>query len=124
MNNKNIFILIISLLVLGTLATIILRSGGEAVPPTKYDTFAQCLASKKLTMYGTSWCSFCKKEKANFGKSFQYVPYVECTENPNLCLEKGIEKYPTWIDERGQKYVGLQGLEKLSEISGCQLPTN
>ena len=63
MNNKNIFILIISLLVLGTLATIILRSGGEAVPPTKYDTFAQCLASKKLTMYGTSWCSFCKKKK-------------------------------------------------------------
>lgn len=124
MSQKNIFILIIALLVLGTLATIIFRSGNPAVSSTKYDTFAQCLASKKLTMYGAVWCSHCKAEKARFGDSFKYVPYVECTENPNECLAKGVESYPTWIDEKGTKYIGEQGLEKLSEISGCQLPTN
>jgi len=124
MNNKNIFFLIIGLLILGILGTIILRSGGPVVPSTKYDTFAQCLASKKLTMYGAVWCSHCKAEKARFGDSFKYVPYVECTENPNECLTKGVESYPTWIDENGIKYLGEQGLEKLSEISGCELPTN
>lgn len=64
------------------------------------------------------------RKKANFGESFKYVSYVECPENPNLCLEKGIKGYPTWIAESGEKYVGLQGLEKLSEISSCQLPLN
>ena len=124
MTNKNIFILIICILILGTIATVMFRSGGETVPPGKYNTFAQCLASKKLTMYGAVWCSHCKTEKARFGDSFKYVPYVECTENPNLCLEKGVEGYPTWIDEKGEKYVGEQGLEKLSKISSCILPVN
>lgn len=122
MSQKNIFILIIAFLFLGTLATIILQSGGKNFPSTKYDAFAQCLASKKLTMYGAVWCSHCKAEKARFGDSFKYVPYVECTENPNECLIKGVESYPTWIDENGIKYIGEQGLEKLSEISGCKLP--
>ncbi len=124
MTNKNIFFSIIGLLILGTLVTVILQSGGEAVPSTKYDVFAQCLASKKLTMYGAVSCSYCKKEKANFRESFKYVPYVECPENPNLCLEKGVKGYPTWIAENGEKYVGLQGLEKLSQISSCELPAN
>jgi len=121
MTQKNIFFLIIGLLILGTIATILLRSN-EGVSSIKYDAFAQCIASKNLTMYGAVWCSACKTEKANFGKSFKYIPYVECTENPNECIAKSIEKYPTWIDEKGQKYVGVQGLEKLSEISGCALP--
>lgn len=124
MTQKNIFLLIIGFLVLGTILTVILRSGGgPSVPPGKYDAFAQCLASKNLTMYGAVWCSHCKAEKARFGDSFKYVPYVECTENPNVCLEKGVEGYPTWIDLSGAKYVGEQGLEKLGTISGCELPS-
>ncbi len=125
MNNKKFFILIISVLILGTIATVIIRSSkNSVVVSAKYDTFAQCLVSKKLTMYGAVWCSHCKAEKARFGDSFKYVPYIECTENLNLCLEKGIEGYPTWIDEKGEKYVGEQGLEKLSKISSCELPVN
>jgi len=124
MDNKKIFFIIIGLLILGTIATVLLRSPGPAVDSGKYDAFAQCLASKNLTMYGAVWCSHCKAEKERFGDSFKYVPYVECTENPNLCLEKGVEGYPTWIDESGVKYVGEQGLEKLSEISSCELPIN
>lgn len=124
MTQKNIFILIIGILILGTITTVMFRSGGATIPSTKYDTFAECLASKKLTMYGAVWCSHCKAQKALFGASFKYVPYVECTENPNLCLEKKVEGYPTWIDEKGTKYVGEQSLEKLAEISSCELPVN
>jgi len=122
MTNKNIFFLIIGLLILGTIITIISRPAESNISSTKYDTFAKCLALKNLTMYGTVWCSHCKAEKARFGDSFKYVPYVECTENPNLCLEKGVESYPTWLDENGGKYIGEQGLEKLSQISSCELP--
>lgn len=123
MNNKKIFILIIIILVLGTTTLAFFNSANPSADNNKYDAFAQCLASKDLTMYGAVWCSHCRAEKARFGNSFKYVPYVECTENPNLCVEKGIEGYPTWIDGNGVKYVGEQGLEKLSEISSCPLPT-
>ena len=124
MTNKNIFLLIICILILGAVVSVIFQLQNPIVPSGKYDVFAQCLASKKLTMYGTVWCSHCKAEKERFSDSFKYVPYVECTETPDLCLEKGVEGYPTWIDEKGQKYVGEQGLEKLSQITGCELPVN
>jgi len=90
--------------------------------PSKYDGFAQCLAEKKVTMYGAVWCSHCVNQKKQFGSAFQYVPYVECPENTKVCAEKGIEGFPTWLTEDGQKLVGEQSLEKLAEVSGCELP--
>lgn len=88
-----------------------------------YDDFAKCIAEKKLVMYGAYWCQHCKNEKARFGDSFQYVPYVECTIETKTCLDKGVNSYPTWIDASDTKYEGEQGLEKLSQISGCNLPS-
>lgn len=85
------------------------------------DMFAQCLADKNITMYGASWCTHCKKEKSAFGSSFVYVPYVECPKNAQLCLEKQIKGYPTWVTSDGMYYEGEQGLEKLAEITGCSL---
>jgi hypothetical protein len=88
------------------------------------DEFAQCLASEELTMYGAEWCAHCKNEKSEFSGSFKYVPYVECPDEPKLCIEKGIRGYPTWITKEGVTYEGEQGLEKLSQISGCSLPNS
>ncbi len=73
-------------------------------------------------MYGAEWCAHCQNEKKAFGDSFKYVPYVECPDNPQKCLEKGIEGYPTWILPDGKKLIGEQGLLKLSQESGCLLP--
>jgi thiol-disulfide isomerase/thioredoxin len=86
------------------------------------DEFAQCLANKGATMYGAEWCAHCQAEKARFGPSFKYVPYVECPDNPELCIEKNITGYPTWIFSGGTRYEGKQGLPRLSQISGCPLP--
>ena len=125
MSEKKIFISMIGLLILGTIVTVIFRSNsGPVVVSTKYDDFAQCLATKNLTMYGAVWCSHCKAQKELFEDSFKYVPYVECTETPDKCLAKEVQAYPTWIDKNGEKYTGEQSLEKLAEISGCTLPTN
>ena len=91
-------------------------------PTTNLDAFAKCLAEKKITMYGAAWCPHCQSEKKAFGKSFKYVPYVECPEETQLCLDKGIRGYPTWILPDGKQLIGEQGLQKLSEESGCPLP--
>ncbi len=88
----------------------------------KYDGFAQCLANKGFTMYGAAWCSHCQNEKRAFGDSFRFVPYVECPNNPEVCTAKNVEGYPTWITTDGRRFVGEQGLQKLSEESTCALP--
>ncbi|MFA6364919.1 MAG: thioredoxin domain-containing protein [Candidatus Paceibacterota bacterium] len=87
--------------------------------------FAQCLAEKKVTMYGAYWCSHCKAQKALFGDAFTYVPYVECTEKTELCQAKGIEGFPTWIvpsNSGDKKLPGEQSLETLAKESGCVVP--
>ncbi|MGB8816098.1 MAG: hypothetical protein WCC74_02620 [Minisyncoccia bacterium] len=88
----------------------------------KYDDFAKCLTGKGILMYGAIWCENCKIQKNLFGSSFQYIKYVECPDNAKLCLEKGIEGYPTWIFADGKKIEGRDTLEDLAKVSGCELP--
>jgi hypothetical protein len=83
--------------------------------------FAQCLASKGATMYGAAWCPHCQREKARFGDAFKYVPYVECPQNMQLCLDKGVQGYPTWIFSDGTRLEGEQELVDISKASGCPL---
>lgn len=85
------------------------------------DNFAKCLSDKGITMYGAYWCPHCQNEKNAFGDSFQFVNYVECTEETNKCLAKGIDSYPTWIFPDGRRFVGEQGITKLGELSGCPI---
>src|SRR3989338_690847 len=82
------------------------------------DPFAQCLADEKVIMYGADWCPHCQNEKKAFGDSFRLVPYVECPDDPQRCLQEGITGYPTWVFADGTKLAGEQGLEKLSKVSG------
>jgi hypothetical protein len=92
------------------------------VSSIKYDDFAKCTASKDLTMYGAVWCSHCQDQKKLFGDSFKYVKYIECPDNIKLCIDLGIDGYPTWMDGSGKKYEGLQSLENIAKITGCELP--
>jgi hypothetical protein len=89
------------------------------------DDFAKCLSAKNAVMYGASWCSHCQNEKKAFGSSWQYVHYVECAENPQVCLDAGVQGFPTWVLSGDQKFPGEQnrdGFKKLSEATSCQLP--
>lgn len=106
-------------LVIAVGALILSSSGGGG---SELDGFAQCLASKGATMYGAAWCSHCESEKKAFGKSFRFISYVECPDEPQRCIVAGVESYPTWIFSDGKKLVGEQGLLKLSQESGCELP--
>jgi hypothetical protein len=94
---------------------------------SRLDTFAQCLTSKQLKMYGAYWCPHCAEQKEMFGDSFQYVPYIECgvrgSRDPApACVQAGIKHFPTWQFADGERREGALGLQTLSEKSGCPLP--
>ncbi len=94
--------------------------------PGQYDEFAQCLAEKEVKMYGAFWCPHCQKQKDLFKESFKYVNYTECSTpdgkaQTTECKEAGIDSYPTWEFSDKKRVAGELSLEKLGEISGCEL---
>jgi hypothetical protein len=85
------------------------------------DDFAKCLSSKNAVMYGAYWCPHCQKMKKDFGQSFQYVNYVECTVEVKKCTDSNVNGYPTWIFADGKRLEGEQTLQGISDSSGCPL---
>src|SRR5262245_50308877 len=100
-NNIKIFVIVVIVLVLGVLATVLLRGSGSPVGPGTYDAFAQCLKDKGAVFYGAFWCPHCQAQKKLFGSSASLLPYVECSTldgnaQTAVCTDKKIASYPTW----------------------------
>lgn len=99
----------------------------EAITPGQYDEFAQCLSDKNVKYFGAFWCPNCQDQNKLFGKSKKFINYIECS-TPNgqgqlqACIDAEIKAYPTWEFADGNREVGVQSLEKLSEKTGCELP--
>lgn len=96
--------------------TVPTNSAGNINP----SALAACLSQRKVTMYGAAWCSHCQAQKQMFGTSTSALLYVECPDNPQRCIQAGIESYPTWVLPDGRKLVGEQSLEVLARESGCE----
>jgi hypothetical protein len=101
--------------------------GGRYHKNHKYDSFAQCLATKQAKMYGLYWCPHCLEQKEMFGASFHYVPYVECaikgsSELAPECKAAGLKLFPSWQFGVQPPKEGVLPLEELSEKTGCSLP--
>ncbi len=95
--------------------------------PGKYDDFAKCLSEKGVKFYGAFWCSHCANQKAMFGKSFQYINYIECSEPDGagqlpVCKDAGVKSYPTWEFANGTQQSGELSIQQLSERTGCPVP--
>jgi hypothetical protein len=93
----------------------------------RYDGFAKCLASKQAKMYGLYWCPHCIEQKEMFGKSFQYVPYVECAIKGSrdltpACSAAGLKLFPSWQFGANPPREGVFPLQELSDKTGCSLP--
>lgn len=115
--------LIILIVIIG-LPTWLLYSGAKK--PGKYDDFAVCLKENGAKFYGAFWCSNCADQKRLFGKSEKLLPYIECdsrgeNSQPQLCQQERITAYPTWIFSDGTRIQGVQSLNRLTELSNCQL---
>jgi glutaredoxin len=117
------------LLLLFAVALSALPASAASKDPKALEKFAQCLAKKRVTMYGAFWCQHCKEQKELFGSSFAYIPYVECSvfgrpprEQTQACVSKQIKKYPTWEFDNGERLTGLIQFNELAQKTGCPAP--
>ncbi len=99
----------------------------SSLKPGKYDDFARCLTENGVKMYGAYWCSHCQEQKALFGKSWEYVDYIECatpgSKTPKVeCIAAGVKGYPMWSFGADRKISGALAFEQLASFSGCELP--
>jgi len=95
--------------------------------PSKLDGFAQCLTDSGAKFYGAFWCAHCQDQKKDFGSAQKYIPYVECStldgqSQQQICKDKGIDGYPTWVFADGSNLTGKQPLETLADKTQCVLP--
>lgn len=95
--------------------------------PDKLDGFATCIKNSGTTFYGAFWCPHCQNQKALFGRSERLLPYVECStpdgqSSLQVCIDKGVQTYPTWVFKDGSRLTGETPLETLAQKTGCELP--
>lgn len=121
MNKKTVLIILI---IAGGLIALKTWEYFASIPKAnpELDKFAQCITDKKVVMYGAYWCPHCQRQKKLFGDSFQYVKYVECTQDTNTCQEKNIKSYPTWEFEDESRIEGEATIEQLAEKTSCEAP--
>lgn len=124
---KYIYILIGLLIIVGVVWLIVIP--GKSGAPGKYDQFAQCLKDKGAIFYGAFWCPHCQAQKADFGNSVKYLPYVECStpdgqSQTQVCKDAGIVEYPTWQFNASttDRLTGQVELKTLAEKTSCVLP--
>ncbi|MBI2632802.1 MAG: hypothetical protein HYW78_00215 [Parcubacteria group bacterium] len=121
MKNDNAkFKIIFLIFIFAVVAFVVIHSRDKKeVRASEFDSFAKCLADKGVVLYGADWCPHCQNQKKEFGDSFQYIRYIECPQNPNVCIAKGIDGYPTWIFADGTRLDGEQSFGTLAQKSGC-----
>lgn len=83
------------------------------------DQLAQCLTARGWKMYGTDWCSNCKKQRELFGFSFAYINEIDCDREPSVCQQANIKGYPVWEGPDGKQYPGGKYFDQLASLSGC-----
>ena len=88
--------------------------------PGQYNEFAKCLTERGAVIYGNDFCQYTAKQLNYFGKSKEYLNYIKCIDNKELCDSKGIKITPTW-EINGEMYKQVQTFERLSVITGCQV---
>jgi hypothetical protein len=124
MQTKFIIFIVLIVLIVGGFG---MYTGMKTQGPGKLDTFAQCLKTSGAQFYGTFWCSHCQSQKALFGSSKQYIPYTECSTTDGLnqiqvCKDKKIEGYPTWVFADESRISGEVDLITLAGKTQCVLP--
>ncbi len=100
--------------------------GYTSTLPGKYDGLAACLADKGVMFYGAFWCPHCKDQKKLFGNSAKLLPYTECSTPDGqgqlqVCKDKNIQGYPTWIFADGTVKNEILTPESLATAVGCPL---
>jgi thiol-disulfide isomerase/thioredoxin len=93
----------------------------------KYDTFATCIANSGAQFFGAFWCPHCREQKELFESSAKLLPYIECSTpdgqgQKQVCTDKEIKSYPTWIFANGERLTGTLEFAELAQKTACPLP--
>lgn len=103
----------------GILAMAFFAGCSQTQQPDNLDTFAQCLTENWATMYWSKTCPHCLEQKEMFGDSFQYIDYVECTEEFERCAN--LRGVPAREFSDGSIVEWRQALETLATLTNCKL---
>jgi len=103
------------------------QNPSTATQGNKYDAFATCIKNSGAVFYGAYWCPHCNNQKEAFGTSKDLIPYVECStsdgkDQMQVCKDKQITGYPTWVFADGSRLSGEVPLETLAQKTACTLP--
>lgn len=80
----------------------------------------ECMKGEVI-VYHSSLCSACSQQRALLGEAFWRLDNVDCAADRTSCSKVGITSVPSWVID-GRIYVGIQSLEKLEELTGCEAP--
>lgn len=132
MQNKINMRIVAPVIIAGLLATgITYFAQTGTVTKTDNTPLAQCLNDKGVVYYKSVRCSNCKRQEKLFGEAYKMLNSVECHPdepdgNPQLCLQKKVDRTPTFILEPQNQEIkrleGLQPLEVLADFAGCERP--
>ncbi len=109
-------IIILVLFIAG--AIIFSKTTGFVVKNTVSEAEARWIGEHSV-LYAQAGCIHCKEQEDLFGENVKYLTIVDCIEDIQTCILAGIEGTPTWIIN-GEKYVGVQSIEKLKELTSYQ----
>ena len=111
MKIKKRWITTIIILIIIVISIVIINSKGNGVSKET----ATCIGenSELYTQFG---CHACKIQEDMFGNSYKYLNIIDCFFEREKCTT--ITHTPTWIIN-GEKYRGVQSIEKLKELTGC-----
>ena len=118
--------IIIFIVILGSIGALIGYKTYQENQPGQYDELAQCLTKNSVKMYGAYWCPHCQAQKKDFGNSWKFIDYIECSlpggqGQTKECDGAKIEGYPTWENKDGKRLGGEQSMSALAEFGGCQV---
>ena len=124
MNKITLILGLVVALVVGGIGFLVYQSN----QPGPLDGFAQCLSDKGAVFYGAFWCPHCQNQKKLFGNSARLLPYTECSTADGqgqlqVCKDKEITGYPTWVFADGSRKNGEVSLADLSAATSCPLHT-
>jgi hypothetical protein len=108
---KNLIITIAIILVIAIIAFFILTK-----KPVETDIEVSKCIGQNSVLYTRLGCSHCKTQEEMFGENYQYINSIDCFFEQEKCAD--ITGTPTWII-KGEKYEGVQSIEKLRELTGC-----
>jgi len=86
----------------------------DTVPEQKDTSSVIACVRDSAVLYGTSWSTDTRRQM----DLIPGVDVVMCDENPEVCAEKGVQAYPSWIVD-DQLLLGVLTLDELANAATC-----